>query len=111
MFKGKKAVNVLHVWVELFAFTLLVIGFFVSIAIKSAFLSYAVVFLFGLMSGRFIYMRKNYAFAYFIIAGLLVGYLLGNRYGDWRITFLLFVVGMAAMYIFEGQRWLKEIGA
>ena len=71
-------------WAELFFFILLVIGFFLSLLAPSAVVSYLMIFALGMMAGRLIYERKNkIQFPYImIIAGFVIGYLIGIYYGS-----------------------------
>ena len=98
-------------WAEIIAFILLVIGFLFSLAAPSAILSYIIIFLAGMMGGRFIYQRKKDGpFPYvLILVGFLIGYLIGSRYGDWIVTFFLFILGIALSYYLHDKGLIKDI--
>lgn len=104
---SKKGFSFLDKWVEFFFVVLLVIGFVVSVSIGSAFFSYIVMFLFGIMVGRFInYRKKTFPF-YLVILGLVIGYILGSRYGSWKIILFCFVLGAAISWYLHETKILK----
>lgn len=106
----KKAIIDLSAWwVELLCFVVLVIGFLFSITLQSAMMSYVVIFLFGLLAGRLIYYRK-YSFPFYIIGfALLLGYVLGTRYGQWKLVILFFLLGSAVSYYLHQQGYLEGV--
>lgn len=106
----KKAIIDLSVWwVEFVCFVVLIIGFLFSITLKSAVISYVVIFLFGLLAGRMIYYRK-YSFPFYLIGfALLLGYVLGSRYGQWKLVILFFLLGSAVSYYAHAQGWLENV--
>lgn len=72
-------------------------------------MSYVVIFLFGLLAGRLMYYRK-YSFPFYIIGfALLLGYVLGTRYGQWKLVILFFLLGSAASYYAHAQGWLENV--
>ena len=107
LWKSKKGLDVLDQWAEFFFLILLIVGFVVSVSVGSAFFSYIVVLLFGLMSGRFLNYRKSMFPFYLVILGLLVGYILGSRYGNWRLNLFFFIVGMAVSWVLHSKKILK----
>jgi len=98
---GKKgAFTFFKDWGEFMFFVLLVIGFILSLAAPSAVISYIMVFILGIMSGRLLYDRKNkLVFPYFlIITGFILGYILGAYFGN-KITILtLYLIGIFVGY-------------
>jgi energy-coupling factor transporter transmembrane protein EcfT len=85
-------------WAEVFIIILIMIGFLVSIVIRSAWLSYLIIFLAGLMGGRVIAKRhkRQPLLPYFlIIIGFLFGYLLGALVFEInkKVLVLLFIIG------------------
>ena len=96
-------------WEFLF-FVLAVIGIVVALLAPSAVISYVVIFLSGIFAGRLIYSRKNKVqFPYFmIIAGFVIGYLIGVYYGSKMIVALLFVVGAIIGYKLFDKKILKD---
>jgi len=100
---NKKAV-LFTLWAELFAIALLVVGFIFSFTtIGSSFVSYIVVFLWGMMFGRLWYkLRKSFRFPWLlIIIGFLVGYVLASMIHDYGKPFLLvlfYFIGMVISY-------------
>ena len=98
--KHKKA-NIAYNWVEYLFLFLMFVGLILALNIGSAVMSYIIIFLCGLMSGRVLYkLKKNITFPfYIIILGFLLGYLIGSYYGNKQIIILLFVVANIASYI------------
>ncbi|MBN2454607.1 hypothetical protein JXB11_03610 [Candidatus Woesearchaeota archaeon] len=96
----KKAFEFLTNWVEISFILLLLFGFFISAAINSTPLSYVVVFLAGLLSGKVIYhKKKDYLFPHIIlITGFILGYLIGNKVGNAILIFIIFLAGNISSY-------------
>ena len=106
-------------WVEALAAVFLVGGFMLSILLQNELLSYASVFLSGMVAAR-IYYVKRYTEPILplvlIIIGFLVGYLLGNFWSS-RITALaFFALGFSFSYylhykkivvIFKSENFIK----
>lgn len=107
LLKNKKGFSFLDRWAEFFFLVLLIVGFVVSVAIGSAFFSYVVVFLFGAMAGRFLNYRKAWFPFYLIILGLLIGYIIGSRFGNWRLNLFFFIVGAAISWYLHDKGILK----
>ena len=97
-------------WFESFFLALVVIGILVALAAPSAVISYIVIFLSGIFAGRLIYERKNkIQFPYFmIIAGFVIGYLIGVYYGSRRVVIALFVIGAVLGYKLFDKKILKD---
>ena len=104
---NKKGIDFLDRWAEFFFLMMLVIGIVFSVFIGSAFFSYLVVFFFGVMAGRFLRYRKTVFPFYLVVIGLLIGYLVGSRYGSWRINLFCFVLGTAISWYLHGKKILK----
>jgi hypothetical protein len=83
-------------WAEFLFFVLIIIGFIISIAAPSAVISYTIIFIVGLMSGRLLYERKNkLAFPYvLIVIGFIIGYILGAFYGNKLTILTLYLIGI-----------------
>jgi len=112
----KAAVHALDLfghWPEYLFFVLLVIGFVISISARSAFISYVVIFLCGMMAGRLIYYRHekpHLRFPYYLIlAGFIIGYTLGTRYGNWIILITLFLAGGFVSYYLHERGFIRDI--
>ena len=97
---GKKAAGFFSHWGEVLFLSLLIIGFILSIASPSAVISYIMIFVVGLMSGRLLYERKNkLVFPYvLIIIGFIIGYILGAFYGNKATILTLYLIGIWAGY-------------
>lgn len=88
----------------------MVIGFIIALLAPSAVIGYFIAFVSGMFAGRLIYERKNkIQFPYFmIIAGFVIGYLIGVYYGSRRIVILLFVIGAVLSYKVYDKKVLKD---
>ena len=98
-------------WMEFFFVILMVLGLLVALASPSAVIIYFIIFFIGIFAGRLIYERKNnIQLPYFlIIAGFVVGYLIGVYYGDRRLMIILFVLGSIISYKLYDKKILKDI--
>jgi len=96
----KRAVSIFGDWAELLGLLFLIIGFIIAIRSTSAFLSYVIILVIGCMVGRFWYKIKDqFRFPWLIVIfGLLVGYLLGDRYGSNLVIIILFLLGAIVSY-------------
>ena len=97
-------------WAELFFFILMVAGFTISLMAPSAIISYAVVFLSGMIGGRLLYDRKGkLTFPYYlIVAGFFIGYLIGTYYGSRKIVIVLFVLGILFSHYLYNRGYFKD---
>ena len=97
-------------WMELFFLVLVIIGILIAFSAPSAFISYIMILLSGIFAGRLIYERKNkIRLPYFmIIAGFVIGYLIGVYYGSRRIIILLFALGTIFGYKLYDKKILKD---
>jgi len=95
---------------EFWFFVIMVIGFIIALLAPSAVIGYFIAFVSGMFAGRLIYERKNkIQFPYFmIIAGFVIGYLIGVYYGSRRIVILLFVIGAVLSYKVYDKKVLKD---
>jgi len=111
---GKRGVGELYWrnWAEVFIILLIMVGFLLSISIRSAGLSYFIIFLAGLMGGRFIAKRhkRQPLFPYFlIIIGFLFGYILGALVFEInkKVLVLLFVIGGIISFYIHKKGYIK----
>lgn len=97
-------------FMEVLFLIIIVIGIAVALVIPSAVISYILIFLVGIYAGRLIYAKKTrIQLPYFmIIAGFVIGYLIGVYYGSRRIAIALFVVGAIIGYKLFENRLLKD---
>lgn len=97
-------------WMEFFFIVLMVLGMIVALASPSAVISYFIIFFVGMFAGRLIYERKNkMQLPYLlIIAGFVIGYLIGIYYGDKKLMIILFVIGAILSYNLYNKRILKD---
>lgn len=96
---------------EFFFIVLMVLGILAALASPSAVISYFIIFLAGMFAGRLIYERKNkMQLPYFlIIAGFVIGYLIGVYYGSRRLMIILFVIGAIISYKLYDKKILKDV--
>ena len=99
-------------WAEFFFFVIMVLGLVVGLwaTSHSAFISYIVIFLSGMIGGRLLYDRKGKLTVpyYLIIAGFLIGYLIGTYYGSKKVVIILFVLGILLSYHLYKKGYLKD---
>lgn len=99
-------VNIKDQWVEFLSVLLFFCGIVVSVVLRSAFFSYVVIGLMGLMIGRFLFFQRTQAPYYLIVFSLIVGYILGNRYADWRIVLVTFILTAAFSWWIHEEKWV-----
>ena len=89
---------------------IMIIGVIVALSAPSAVISYAIIFISGIFAGRLVYERKNkIQLPYLmIIAGFVIGYLIGVYYGSRRIAIALFVIGAILSYQLYDKKILKD---
>ena len=91
-------------WAEFAAFVFMFIGIFIAFLSPSAFISYLIILLAGMIAGRILYeRRRNTRTPYvMIITGFVAGFTLvsvvGGKYGNPFIIMSLFIVGIIVMY-------------
>lgn len=99
-------------WMEFFFLVLMVIGIFIALTAPSAIISYVIIFLSGIFAGRLIHERKHkIQFPYFmIIAGFVIGFLIGVNFGYGNITIIiaLFVIGAILSYKLYDKKILRD---
>ena len=98
-------------WMEFFFVVLMILGIVIALASPSAVISYVIIFLVGMAAGRLIYIRKhNIQLPYFlIIAGFVVGYLIGAYYGSRRLIIILFIIGAILSYMLYDKKILRDV--
>ena len=104
MVMNKKAAAMYKDWAEIFFFIVMVLGFLISLSIRSTFLVYLTIFISGGIAGRLIYnyVEKMTLPYYLISIGFLIGYLIGSPVGDKKVIIILFVLGgLISYYLFD----------
>ena len=112
MIKTKKGVlDMVSMWVEYVALVVLFIGFFISMSSGSAFLSYLVIFLSGLLTGRIVFQnRKALPFKYYILMLVfLVGYIIGTyvSFGSRKVIVVVFILSNILSYYIHDKGYIK----
>jgi hypothetical protein len=105
---NKKAqFNMMHDWAELMFFVLFVIGFGIILFAKNAFFTYLFIFIGGVMTGRFLFQKRDkYPIPfYLLVSGFVFGFVLAiiiTNKANWKVSILLYVVAnMLSFYIHE----------
>ena len=113
MIKTKKGVlDMVSMWVEYVALVVLFIGFFISMSSGSAFLSYIIIFLSGLLTGRILFQnRKALPFKYYILMLVfLIGYILGTyvSFGSRKVIVVVFILSNILSYYIHDKGYIKS---
>ena len=101
---NRRASGMYKDWAEIFFFVVMVLGFLISLSIRSKFLVYLTIFIAGGIAGRVIfnYVEKLTLPYYIISIGFLIGYLIGTPVGDKKVIIILFVLGgLISYYLFD----------
>ena len=100
-------------WAEFFFFVLMIVGLIVSLwaTTMSAVISYIVVFLSGMIGGRLLYHRKKKLTIpyYIILAGFLIGYVIGTYYGSRKVVIILFILGVLLSYHLHNKGYIRDV--
>ena len=98
-------------WPEIIGTFVLIVGFVLTIVLPSAILIYTVVILIGLLFGRIWFRQKGgLKFPLFVIMmALLLGIMLGAKYGDKTLVVIFFFFSMAFSYYLHDQKLIKSI--
>ena len=96
---------------EFFFLVLMVIGVIVALSAPSPIISYAIMLVSGIFAGRLVLERKDkIQLPYLmVIAGFVIGYLIGVYYGNRRVIIALFVAGAIFGYKLYDKKILKDI--
>ena len=97
-------------WMEFFFLLIAAIGLIFAWIVPSAMVGYALVFVSGYFAGRVLYQRRtNIIFPFYIIvAGFLIGYLIGMQYGNRIIAAVLYIAGAVLSYHLHSKGILRE---
>ncbi|MBI5388971.1 hypothetical protein HZB01_01165 [Candidatus Woesearchaeota archaeon] len=107
---NKKGFNFFENMVELVMLIALIIGFLLALFLASAVLSYITIIACGFISGRLFFRRKDSTkIAYYIIIGIfLIGYILGDFYGDKRAVMLLFLIANIISFKLHQEGYVRD---
>ena len=97
-------------WMEFFFLLIAAIGLIFALVVPSAIVGYALVFVSGYFAGRVLYQRRtNIIFPFYVIvAGFLIGYLIGIQYGDRIIATVLYIAGAVLSYQLHKKGVLRD---
>ncbi|MBI5393106.1 hypothetical protein HZA96_04505 [Candidatus Woesearchaeota archaeon] len=95
-------------WPEMFSLFLLVVGFVVALFSKSAAVTYIMITVCGLVSGRMLFFRKyRMKMLFFMVTiGFLIGFVLGSFYGATRYIIVFYIIGNYAGYFLHKEAYL-----
>ena len=100
-------------WAEIVAGIFIVVGIVIAFLSPSAFISYIVIFLSGMIAGRLLWeKRRNVKTPYiYIMLGFLAGFMLGSftHYGNPIIILVLFILGARLMYKLNEKGILADV--
>ena len=98
-------------WPEIIAFIILIISFFVALGAGSAIIAYTLVFMAGLIGGRIWFRVKTHFKVSWsiILMGMLVGFMIGSRYGDRRIIVIFYIFGIVLSYFLHDRGIIKSL--
>ena len=97
-------------WMEFFFLVLAAIGLVFALIVPSAMIGYLLIFASGYFAGNVLYQRKdNIIFPFYVIvAGFLIGYLIGIQYGNRVIATILYVSGSILGYKLHSKGVLRD---
>jgi hypothetical protein len=100
-------------WAEVGAFAFMFFGIFMAVLSPSAFISYVIILLSGMIAGRIFWERRNNTrIAYTMITlGFVAGYAAGaffRHFGNILVILILFVVGIITMYKLSERGFIPD---
>ena len=97
-------------WAELLGLIIMVIGFLIAASLGSAVMLYIIIFITGLIFGRFWFkMGKDIRFPWFlVIFFFLIGFVVGSFYGNNAVIILLFILGMVVSYYLHSRKFVSS---
>jgi len=98
-------------WMEFWFLVIMAVGILIALVAPSAVISYVISFIAGMFAGRVIYERNGkIQFPYLmIIAGFVIGYLIGVYYGSKRVVIILFIIGVILSYKLYEKKVLRDV--
>lgn len=93
---------------------IIIVGIFIALLAQGTIISYIIIFLSGMFAGRLLYerrKRKKMQYTFFIIiAGFVIGFLIGAYYANRAIVIILFAIGAILSYKLFDKKILRDIG-
>ena len=95
-------------WPELTAVLLLILGFILALFSKSAAVTYIMITICGMVSGRMLFYKKYKMKMLFfmVVIGFMIGFILGSFYGDTRFIIAWFIIGNYVGYFLHKEAYL-----
>ncbi len=108
MFGKKAALNLVDNWVDYVAILSLIGGVIISFIAGSKVLSVIIVFISGLIIGRWIYFRKykHHLRFWYPLTGFILGLIFGSRFLSYKAVLVTFVIGTFVGYYIKKQHIL-----
>ena len=109
MFGKKAAMNLIDNWVDYVAFFSLIGGVLISFVSGSKVLSVIIVFLSGMIIGRWIYFRKykHQLRFWYPLTGFLLGLIFGSRFLGYKSVLVTFIIGVCVGYYIKKHHILE----
>jgi len=98
-------------WGEYLMTIFLVIGLVLSVAIQNQTTSLIIIFLFGLLFGRF-WFKKKQSLRYMlslVVCSFASGYILGKLFGNTGPILVIFFLGMIISYYIHKKGWIQSV--
>ena len=98
-------------WGEYLITIFLVIGLVLAVAVQNQTTSFVIIFLFGLLFGRF-WFKKRQSFRYIlslVVCGFASGYILGKLFGNTGPILVVFFLGLLIGYYVHKKGWIESV--
>ncbi len=107
----KNKMDIYSDWGEYLMTIFLVIGLVLSVAIQNQTTSLIIIFLFGLLFGRF-WFKKKQSLRYMlslVVCSFASGYILGKLFGNTGPILVIFFLGMIISYYIHKKGWIQSV--
>jgi len=104
----KGVISLVDHWVDYVALLVLVLGLVLAFFSGSLVITYIIIFICGMVIGRYIYYRQHklkIRFYYPVIA-FLIGFVAGTRFGTYKGVIFFFVLGAICGSYIHKKGWL-----
>ncbi len=111
MFKSKKGLEVLGFWVESFFVIFIAIGALIGFTIRNTILSYAAIFICGIITASAIYKKREGSIGIYLLftISFAAGYIIANRVADPLFLILAFLAGNILSYQVFSKKLIKLV--
>jgi uncharacterized membrane protein (DUF441 family) len=103
--------ELLDCWGEFLALIFLILLIILSVSAKNFFLYISIIFLFGLLFGRFWFIqKKGLRFGLFLSTiGVVIGFFIGSFFAKTEISFVVFLVGAFLSYFVHKKKIISSV--